>query len=184
MYILSNRLFMIMEVDETFSPERKQKMDNENPKVQEWENLIRWQRPARRAFADRTVLGALPPLVAAAGLAASPLPGLALVPLALLPIVALRQAFLWRHARHAIDERQIYARRGWLAPRVQVANRAKLQSVEIAQGPLARRGGYATLHLGLAGGTLAFDALPLEEARAMREAILGSIARVDFSKLR
>jgi L-rhamnose mutarotase len=39
-YILSNRLFMIMEVDETFSPERKQKMDNENPKVQEWENLM------------------------------------------------------------------------------------------------------------------------------------------------
>lgn len=41
-YLLSNRLFMIMEVDETFSPERKQKMDAENPKVQEWENLM-WE---------------------------------------------------------------------------------------------------------------------------------------------
>jgi L-rhamnose mutarotase len=41
-YILANRLFMIMEVDETFTPERKQKMDSENPKVQEWENLM-WQ---------------------------------------------------------------------------------------------------------------------------------------------
>lgn len=39
-YILANRLFMIMEVDETFTPERKQKMDAENPKVQEWENLM------------------------------------------------------------------------------------------------------------------------------------------------
>lgn len=39
-YIISNRLFMIMEVDETFTPERKQKMDKENPKVQEWENLM------------------------------------------------------------------------------------------------------------------------------------------------
>ncbi|PXY42161.1 L-fucose mutarotase [Flavobacterium cheongpyeongense] len=39
-YILANRLFMIMEVDETFTPERKQKMDKENPKVQEWENLM------------------------------------------------------------------------------------------------------------------------------------------------
>jgi L-rhamnose mutarotase len=41
-YILANRMFMIMEVDETFSPERKQKMDAANPKVQEWENLM-WQ---------------------------------------------------------------------------------------------------------------------------------------------
>ena len=41
-YLLANRLFMIMEVDETFSPERKQKLDEENPKVQEWEKLM-WQ---------------------------------------------------------------------------------------------------------------------------------------------
>lgn len=39
-YILANRLFMIMEVDETYCPERKQKMDNANPKVQEWEQLM------------------------------------------------------------------------------------------------------------------------------------------------
>lgn len=39
-YIISNRLFMIIEVDETFTPERKQKMDKKNPKVQEWENLM------------------------------------------------------------------------------------------------------------------------------------------------
>lgn len=41
-YILANRLFMIMEIDETFTPERKRKMDAANPKVQEWENLM-WQ---------------------------------------------------------------------------------------------------------------------------------------------
>ena len=41
-YILANRMFMIMEVDEMFSPERKQKMDAANPKVQEWENLM-WE---------------------------------------------------------------------------------------------------------------------------------------------
>ena len=39
-YILANRLFMIMEVDETFTPERKQIMDAANPKVQEWEELM------------------------------------------------------------------------------------------------------------------------------------------------
>lgn len=39
-YLLGNRLFMIMEVNEHFDPEVKQKMDAENPKVQEWENLM------------------------------------------------------------------------------------------------------------------------------------------------
>lgn len=39
-YILANRLFMIMEVDETFTPERKQMMDAANPNVQEWEKLM------------------------------------------------------------------------------------------------------------------------------------------------
>ena len=41
-YLLANRLFMIMEVDETFDPEKKKRMDAENPKVQEWEKLM-WQ---------------------------------------------------------------------------------------------------------------------------------------------
>ena len=82
-----------------------------------------------------------------------------------------------------MDERQVYASHGWLAPRVDVANRIKLQSVELAQGPLARRGGYATVHLGLAGGTMAFHAVPLAEARRIRESVLESIVRLDFSRL-
>ncbi len=39
-YLVGNRLFMIMEVDENFDSERKTKMDMENPKVQEWESLM------------------------------------------------------------------------------------------------------------------------------------------------
>ena len=39
-YRISNRLFMIMEVDESFSFERKAAMDAANPKVQEWEQLM------------------------------------------------------------------------------------------------------------------------------------------------
>jgi L-rhamnose mutarotase len=41
-YLLANRLFMIMEVDETHTPERKQMMDAANPKVHEWERLM-WE---------------------------------------------------------------------------------------------------------------------------------------------
>ncbi|OIV41691.1 L-rhamnose mutarotase [Flavobacterium johnsoniae] len=39
-YLLGNRLFMCMEVDETFTPERKQLMDAANTEVQQWEQLM------------------------------------------------------------------------------------------------------------------------------------------------
>jgi len=41
-YRISNRLFMIMEVNDQFSFEAKAILDNENEKVQEWEKLM-WQ---------------------------------------------------------------------------------------------------------------------------------------------
>lgn len=39
-YRVGNRMFMIMEVDGSFSFERKSAMDAANPKVQEWEELM------------------------------------------------------------------------------------------------------------------------------------------------
>lgn len=39
-YRAGNRMFMIMEVDGSFSFERKSAMDAANPKVQEWEELM------------------------------------------------------------------------------------------------------------------------------------------------
>jgi L-rhamnose mutarotase len=39
-YLLGRRLFMIMEVDESFSFEAKAAIDGANPKVQEWEQLM------------------------------------------------------------------------------------------------------------------------------------------------
>lgn len=39
-YRIENRLFMIMEVNDGFSFEKKTQMDLENPIVQEWENLM------------------------------------------------------------------------------------------------------------------------------------------------
>ena len=38
-YRVFDRLFMIMETNESFSFEKKNEMDKANPKVQEWENL-------------------------------------------------------------------------------------------------------------------------------------------------
>jgi len=39
-YLTGNRLFMIMEVNDSFSFEKKTSMDLGNPKVQEWEHLM------------------------------------------------------------------------------------------------------------------------------------------------
>jgi len=39
-YLLGRRLFMIIEVDESFSFEAKAAIDRANPKVQEWEQLM------------------------------------------------------------------------------------------------------------------------------------------------
>ncbi|MDR6844693.1 L-rhamnose mutarotase [Flavobacterium granuli] len=39
-YCVGNRMFMIIEANETFTFERKGEMDANNPKVQEWEELM------------------------------------------------------------------------------------------------------------------------------------------------
>jgi|SRR5579859_5982213 len=39
-YLLGTRMFMIMEVNDSFSFEAKAKADQRNPKVQEWEQLM------------------------------------------------------------------------------------------------------------------------------------------------
>jgi len=94
------------------------------------------------------------------------------------------QAYMrWRFDRHAIDRAQLYSRHGWLAPGLDIASRVKLQSVEIARGPLARLRGYAALHFGLAGGKLRMRGVPLEEAKRIRAAVLESLSGTDFSQL-
>ena len=45
-YRFNDRLFMIMETDDSFDFERKAAMDAANPKVQEWEQLMwKFQQP-------------------------------------------------------------------------------------------------------------------------------------------
>ena len=45
-YLHGTRMFMIMEVDESFSFEAKSRADHANPKVREWEELMwKFQKP-------------------------------------------------------------------------------------------------------------------------------------------
>lgn len=142
-----------------------------------------WHRPSSAHWFDCALLHALP---LGAGAVATALFGIwpASIALGLLAaIFVVREHYLWRLDRHAIDEEQLFVRRGWLSPRLELADRIKVQSVELAQGPLARRRGYATLHFGIAGGSLAITGLPLERAREIAREVLDSSAAVDFSAL-
>lgn len=54
-YLTGNRLFMIMEVHDDFSFEKKSRSDAGNPKVQEWENFmwtfqqsLPWAKPGEK----------------------------------------------------------------------------------------------------------------------------------------
>lgn len=153
---------------------------------------VEWRRPSARHRFDQAMFAVVP-----LGLAALAVPilnthfgrpvGIPLLASAALVVLAaffaLREHMLWRNDRHAVDARHIYVRRGWLAPRLDIASRFKLQSVEIAQGPLGRRRGYADVKFGIAGGQLAISGIPLGDARAIRRVALDSIASVDFSRL-
>jgi L-rhamnose mutarotase len=49
-YFVGTRLFMMMEVNDSFSFEEKARADRNNPKVQEWEKLMwRFQQPLPQA---------------------------------------------------------------------------------------------------------------------------------------
>jgi L-rhamnose mutarotase len=54
-YSVENRMFMIIEADEDFSFEKKSAMDANNPKVQEWEDMmwkfqqaLPWAKPGEK----------------------------------------------------------------------------------------------------------------------------------------
>ncbi len=106
-----------------------------------------------------------------------------LVPLALSIFLVAANLYAWQFHRHALSASQIFGRKGLLSPATRIASRVKLHSVEIVQGPIAQRRGYATLHLGLAGGTFSIPGLPIERSRELKSAILHSIASRDFSAL-
>jgi putative membrane protein len=102
-----------------------------------------------------------------------------LVPLLFLPMVWME----WRHYGDLVDARQLYVHEGWWREKLGITPQINVQSAEIVQGPIARLLGLCTLHFGIAGGSFAFAALPLADARAIRDAVMDKVAPVDFSIL-
>lgn len=142
-----------------------------------------WQRASTRHRTDKALLDAAPFALAAIPVALFAPPGLFLLPLGAAVVAVAANLYAWEFRRFALGETQIFATSGFLSPTTRIATRLKLHSVEIAQGPLARLRGYATVHCGLAGGSFAIAGVPLAEARALRASVLETIAATDYSRL-
>jgi putative membrane protein len=104
----------------------------------------------------------------------------------LLLLLVLPGAFFWldwRQYRFGLDDHQLYLKRGWWRQQMTIAPQVKVQSVEIAKGPLSRRQGLASVRFGIAGGTMEMIALPLATAVAIRDAVMEKVAAVDYSAI-
>ncbi|MCZ8368466.1 MAG: PH domain-containing protein [Porphyrobacter sp.] len=142
-----------------------------------------WHRASKRHRTDKAVTDSALFVLAAIPVAIFAPFGLFLIPLGIATLAVGANLYAWEFRRHAIDDRQVYASHGFLSPTLGVATRLKLHSVEIAQGPLARLRGYATVHLGLAGGAFAMHGVPIAEARALRAQVMETVTATDFSRL-
>ena len=100
------------------------------------------------------------------------------IPLGLLLLGALE----WRKFCYAEEASRLYVRRGWWRQRLTILPQVCVQSVEIAQSPLARLAGLVTLHFGIAGSTMEIIAIPRATAEAIRDRVMAIAAPVDFSK--
>ena len=143
-----------------------------------------WHRASTKFRFDNAIGDALWFLAAAIPVAIfAPSLLFALIPLALAAITVGANLLAWRFHRHALDPKQILATKGLFAPRSQISTRRKLHSVEISRGPIARLRGYATVHLGLAGGQFSIPGVPIDRALELRDAVLETIVETDFSQL-
>ena len=142
-----------------------------------------WQRSSKRHRNDKAALQSALFVIATVAAAVLAPPGLFLIPLGVAVLAVAANLYAWEFRRFALSEMQIFSTTGLLSPTTRIATRLKIHSVEIAQGPLARLRGYATVHLGLAGGTFAIPGVPLDVARGLRASILETIAATDYSRL-
>ena len=110
-----------------------------------------------------------------------------------LPALALPALQLWRARRiaaacgHADNDRLVAWRTGWLAKHWNFAEIGKLQAVRLAQSPLDRRLGMASLLLDTAGASplgspLQLRHLPLETARALSARLVAQLARTRLQR--
>jgi putative membrane protein len=100
--------------------------------------------------------------------------------LLLVPVLAWRARHWVQHTGWSVANGLVAYRHGWLAREWRFAESAKLQAIELAQSPLDRRYGMASLRFDTAGATafeamFAIDYLPEATARALYVELSGTL---------
>lgn len=145
-----------------------------------WDTLA-WQPLHRHAWWRIAAPGLLLILVGSAALAWR-FGAIGLAVLALLPLQLWRA---WRIAAacgYAVNDRLVAWRTGWLSKRWNFAEIGKIQALRLAQSPLDRRLGMASLLLDTAGASpfgapLQLRQLPDEAARALSARLIAQLSR-------
>lgn len=143
---------------------------------------LAWLRPTPKAWIDTGLMISAAIVAIGAAVATTVNGWLLAVPIPLVAIAAGLCWFSWKRHRHATALDQVFVRTGILSPQLTTAPKMKLQTVEIAQGPIAQWRGYATVQFGLAGGTLQIPGVRISEAKRLRREVIEAIAAVDFSE--
>jgi putative membrane protein len=104
----------------------------------------------------------------------------ALAGLLLVPVFVWRARHWVRHTGWSVANGLVAYRHGWLQREWRFAESSKLQSIELAQSPLDRRFGMASLRFDTAGATafesmFAIDYLPEDTARALYADLSGRL---------
>lgn len=138
-----------------------------------WRELgsVREWRPVSIAYVWAGMIW-LAPLLLAAIFQALFLPWLGLAFTALVLGAMIIRYLAWRNTRYALDGDRLFVRSGWWRRRAIVLPQSKIQSLDVAQDPIARLFGIADLQLGVAGGGMfprhEVPALDRETARKLR----------------
>lgn len=144
-----------------------------------WDTLA-WQPLHRHAWWRIALPGLLLVLVATAALAWR-FGAIGLAALALLPLQVWRARRIAAACGYACNERLVAWRTGWLSKRWNFAEIGKIQALRLAQSPLDRRLGMASLLLDTAGASpfgapLQLRQLPDDVARALSARLIAQLS--------
>ncbi len=93
----------------------------------------------------------------------------------------------WRYHFHAMDDKQIYVKSGFWNQKMTILPMVKVQTVDLAQGPLSQYLNVADVKFGIAGGSgltvLTIHNVPLDTARNIRRNCIEAAKNIDFSDL-
>lgn len=78
----------------------------------------------------------------------------------------------WSHHRYHFDGEELEITWGWWKQRHIILPIKNIQTIDVAQGPLLRLRGLASLEFGVAGSGAHIDGIPLDTAYALRERLL------------